>query len=76
MTYLNLGDILRLAVSDSTVQLDEASIKMMKGVRDWAAHVLSDLDPETAVRNLATVKRECLRLLGGAEQPEVVGASA
>jgi hypothetical protein len=64
MTYLNLSDILRLAVSDGAIQLDETSIRLMKDVRDWAAHVLYDLSPETAVRSLAIVKVECLRLLG------------
>lgn len=62
MTYLNLADILRLAVSDGSLLLDEGSLKMMKDVRDWAAHVQYDLPPETAVQNLATVRRECLRL--------------
>jgi hypothetical protein len=42
MTYLNLADILRLAVSDGALQLDENSIRTMKDVRDWAAHVLYD----------------------------------
>lgn len=65
MTYLNLADILRLAVSEGSLQLDEASIKMMKQVRDWAAHVLYDLPDETARCTLVTVKRECLRLLDG-----------
>lgn len=64
MTCLNFADILRLAVSDCVFHLDESSIGTMKDVRDWAAHVLYDLDSETAVRNLATVKQESLRLLG------------
>lgn len=65
MTYLNVADILRLAVSDGSLQLEESSIKMMKQVRDWSAHVLYDLPGETAMCTLATVKRECLRLLDG-----------
>jgi hypothetical protein len=76
MTYLNLADILRLAVSVGAIQLNETSIRLMKEVRDWAAHVLYDLNPETAVRNLATVKRECLRLLGSTGQAERAAASA
>jgi hypothetical protein len=76
ITYLNLADILRLAVSAGTIELDETSIRLMKDVRDWAAHVLFDLSPETAVRNLALVKRECLRLLGRADQLEDVEGSA
>jgi hypothetical protein len=74
MTYLNLADILRLAVSDGTIQLNETSITFMKVVRDWAAHVLYDLSPETAVQNLAIVKGECLRLLSRAERPEGLAA--
>jgi len=73
MTYLNLADILKLAVSEDAFQLDEDSIKMMKSVRDWAAHVLYDLPPEKAVRSLATVKRECERLLGSTERAESMG---
>ena len=76
MTYLNLADILRLAVSDGAIQLDETSIRLMKDVRDWAAHVLYDLNPETAVGNLAIAKRECLRLLGRADRSTEVAASA
>ena len=68
MTYLNLADILRLAVTDGSLQLDETSIKMMKQVRDWAAHVLYDLPDETAVCTLASVKKECLRLLDGIDR--------
>jgi hypothetical protein len=65
MTYLNVADILRMAVSDGLLQLEETSIKMMKQIRDWSAHVLYDLPDETAVGTLATAKRECLRLLDG-----------
>jgi len=70
LTYLNIADILRLAVSNGAIQLDDTSFPLMKEVRDWAAHVLCDLAPETAVRHLAIVKRECLRLLGGTSQAE------
>ena len=76
MTYLNLADILRLAVTDGAIQLDETAIRFMKDVRDWAAHVLYDLSPESVVRNLAIVKRECLRLLDRADRLEEVAASA
>lgn len=76
MTYLNFADILRLAVSDGALRVDEPSIKLMKLIRDWAAHVLYDLTDENAVRNLATVKRESLRLLSRTEQPEVAATSA
>jgi hypothetical protein len=76
MTYLNLADILRLAVSEGVLQLNESSIPLMKDVRDWAAHVLYDLPAETAVRNLEMVKRECLRLLGSTAEGEAIAASA
>ncbi len=62
-TYLNIADILRLAVGEGAFQLDEESVVLMKEVRDWAAHVLCDLPPDAPVRKLAIVKRECLRLV-------------
>lgn len=76
LTYLNIADILGLAVSNGAMQLDEPSIRLMKEVRDWAAHVLYDLPPETAVQHLAIAKRECLRLLGNTTRAEgAAGAS-
>ncbi len=76
LTYLNIADILRLAVSEGAFQLDEASILLMKEVRNWASHVILDLAPGTAVRNLSVVKRECLGLLGETVQAEgAAGAS-
>jgi len=48
----------------------------MKDCRDWAAHVLYDFNPETAVRNLAIVERECLRLPGKADRADAVAGSA
>lgn len=76
MTYLNLADILRLAVRNGSLQLDEPSIKMMKQVRDWAAHVLYDLPDETAVCTLGTVKAECLRVLASMDGTAAAATSS
>ena len=62
--YLNIADILRLAVKEGSIQLDESVIKDMKNVRDRAAHVLESLvDDYTGVQKLGNVRRECLRIL-------------
>ena len=50
-TYLNIADILRLAVSEHAFVLTEESIVLMKEVRNWASHAIADLAPITAVRN-------------------------
>jgi hypothetical protein len=64
--YLNIADILRLAVKAGTIQMDDEVIKAMKEIRDGAAHPLENLvDSYSDVKKLATVKRECLRILGG-----------
>jgi hypothetical protein len=64
--YLNISDILRLAVQAGTLALDDYVIKAMKEIRDGAAHasetIVADFE---AVKKVATVKRECLRVLGG-----------
>jgi hypothetical protein len=75
LTYLNIADILRLAVLEGTFQLDEKTILLMKDVRNWAAHVILDLPPVSAVRSLAVVKRECLRLLGSVQTEAAAGAA-
>lgn len=72
LTYLNIADILRLAVSEHAFELTEESIVLMKEVRNWASHAIADLDPRTAVHQLAVVKRECLRLLAGPTTVKVV----
>jgi hypothetical protein len=65
--YLNISDILRLALKESTIQLDEDVISFMKDIRDGAAHVSENIVGDfESVKRLATVKRECLRILGGA----------
>jgi len=63
--YLNIADILRLAIKEGSIQLDERVIKDMKMMRDGAAHVLENLVADyDDVQKLANVRRECLGLLG------------
>ena len=64
--YLNISDILRLAVKAGTIQIDDDVIKAMKKARDEAAHASENIVADYhAISRLATVKRECLRILGG-----------
>ena len=66
VNYLNIRDILRLAVSAGAIHLDDEVIEAMKSIRDGAAHasenIVSNFD---SVKQLARTKRECLRILGG-----------
>ncbi len=65
--YLNIRDILRLAAKVGAIQVDEEVVKDMKDIRDGAAHASENIVADFAsVKKLARVKRECLRLLGGA----------
>jgi hypothetical protein len=65
LSYLNISDILRLAVRAGRVSMKEDIIKDIKCVRDGAAHAIENLvSSYEDVKKLADVKRECLRLLG------------
>lgn len=65
--YLNISDILRLAVKAGTIKLDDNVIKAAKDIRDGAAHASENIVADfESVKKLATVKRECLRILGEA----------
>jgi len=65
--YLNISDILRLAVKAGTITLDDDVIKAMKDTRDGAAHVSENIVAHfKSVKRLAAVKRDCSRILGGA----------
>jgi hypothetical protein len=65
VSYLNISDLLRLAAKAGTIQVEEDVLKVMKDMRDGAAHVSKNLASSYAdVRKLAHVKRECLRVLG------------
>jgi hypothetical protein len=65
--YLNISDILRLAVKAGTIQIDDDVIKAMKKARDEAAHASENIVADyRAVNRLAKVKRECLRILSAA----------
>ena len=62
--YLNISDILKLAIKEHTMELDEASVRCMKDARNGAAHVMENLVSSHAdVGKLAQIKREALRLL-------------
>jgi hypothetical protein len=64
---LNIADILRLATKAGTMRLDDDVIKAIKDVRDRASHAKENIvDDYACVKRLATVKRECLRILGEA----------
>jgi hypothetical protein len=65
VSYLNVSDILRLAVKTGPINVEDGLIKAMKEVRDGAAHVSENLvSSYDDVTRLANVKRECLRVLG------------
>jgi hypothetical protein len=65
VSYLNLSDILQLAVKAGAISVENGLIKAMKRFRDGAAHVSENLvSSYDDVTTLANVKRECLRLLG------------
>ena len=64
--YLNISDILRLTVKAGTLLLGDDVIKEMKEIRDGAAHASENIVADfKSVKKLTTVKRECLRILGG-----------
>jgi hypothetical protein len=65
--YLNISDILHLAVKTGKLQIDNDAIREAKQVRDAAAHALENIVADyEGVKRLGRVKRECLRILGGA----------
>jgi len=65
VSYLNLSDLLRLAAKAGMARVEDSVVKTMKHVRDGAAHVSKNLvSSYDDVKDLATVKRECLRVLG------------
>jgi hypothetical protein len=66
-TYLNISDLLRLAAKADTIHIEEGVVKTIKDVRDASAHPSNNLISDYSdVKNLADVKRECLRVLGAA----------
>jgi len=65
VSYLNISDILQLAVKTGPMSVEERLIKALKKVRDGAAHSTENLvSSYNDVTTLANVKRECLRVLG------------
>lgn len=64
INYLNIADILKLARSAGTLEIDEGLIKAVKDVRDGAAHVLENLVSDSNdVMKLGQVKSASLRIL-------------
>jgi hypothetical protein len=56
-----------LAVKTGKLQIDNDAIREAKQVRDAAAHALENIVADyEGVKRLGRVKRECLRILGGA----------
>jgi hypothetical protein len=65
--YLNISDILQLAVKANKFRMDDETIRAAKRFRDGAAHPSLNLVASYhEVKKLVTVKRECLRILGRA----------
>jgi hypothetical protein len=55
-----------LAVKAGTIQLEDNVINTIKDTRNGAAHASENIVADfESVKKLATVKRECLRILGG-----------
>lgn len=65
--YLNISDILQLAVKTHKLQIESDTIRAAKRFRDGAAHSSLNLIANYhEVKKLGKVKRECLRILGRA----------
>ena len=65
VSYLNISDILRLAAKTGSVSIESQFVRAIKKVRDGAAHSTENLvSSYDDLRTLASVKRECLRVLG------------
>lgn len=64
INYLNIADILKLACTAGTLEIDEGLIRAVKDVRDGAAHVLENLVSNyNDVMKLVQVKNQCLQIL-------------
>jgi hypothetical protein len=69
LSYLNISDLLRLAINSGVIKAEESVIYAIKRTRDGAAHVSENLvNSSDGVKELALVKRECLRILGNQQQ--------
>jgi hypothetical protein len=65
VSYLNISDLLKLAAKAGLIDVEEGVLTAMKDVRDGAAHSSNNLvSSYPDVKKLASVKRECLRVLG------------
>lgn len=75
LSYFNISDLLRLAANIGVIQVEDTVIPAIKRTRDGAAHVSENLvNTYERVKELASVKRECLRMLSG--QQRVTGAGS
>lgn len=64
ISYLNIADILRLAALAGKITIKDGVAKDIKDVRDGASHASENLVTNyDAVKTLASVKSECLRIL-------------
>jgi hypothetical protein len=66
VSYLNIRELLRLAATAGTIHVEESVAKAMLSARDGASHASKNLvskHPDD-VKDIAKVKRECLRVLG------------
>jgi hypothetical protein len=65
VSYLNIRELLRLAATAGTIRVEESVAKAILSARNGAAHVSKNLvSSYDDVKELAKVKRECLRVLG------------
>lgn len=65
--FLNIEDVLRLAVRAGKIRLDEQLIKAIKRMRDRVAHQINPLvKGRRDVIELAQITRRCVELLGSA----------
>lgn len=65
VSYLNIRELLGLAASAGTIQVETDVAKAMLSARDGASHATKNLvSSHSGVRELVEVKRECQRVLG------------
>jgi hypothetical protein len=65
VSYLNISELSGLAALAGTIHVENEVAKAMLGARDGASHASKNLVSSYGdVKNLAEIKRECLRVLG------------
>ena len=64
VSYLNIRELLKLAAAAGTIHVEESVAKAMLSARDGASHASKNLvSRHEHVKDIAKVKRECLRVL-------------